>query len=66
MTIRPKVCVVGAGIIGLSTAVSLQNSGINAEVTIIADKFSPETTSDVAAGIWSPHALGNTPSSLIR
>jgi len=48
-----KICVVGAGIIGLSTAVKLQEElGSSAEVTVIAEKFGRETTSDAAAGGW--------------
>ena len=62
----PRVCIVGAGISGLSTAVFLQQSGVKADVTIIADKFSPNTTSDVAAGVWGPHAVADTPEHLVR
>lgn len=46
-----KVVVVGAGVIGFSTAVCLIESVPNVSVTLIADKFSPDTTSDGAAGI---------------
>jgi D-aspartate oxidase len=46
--------VIGAGIIGLTTALELQNELPNAQVTILAEKFFRDTTSDVAAGIFRP------------
>lgn len=48
---RVKVVVVGAGVIGFSTAVCVAESLPNCSVTLIAEKFSPDTTSDGAAGI---------------
>ncbi|RDD41544.1 D-aspartate oxidase [Trichoplax sp. H2] len=56
-----KVCVVGAGVVGLSTAYCLANCGGNIEVTVIAEKFSPNTTGDGAAGKWYPSHLSQTP-----
>jgi len=56
-----KICVVGAGIIGLSSAISIQKKFPNAEIQIVADIFSPDTTGDGAAGIWGPYLLGSTP-----
>ncbi|XP_071949875.1 D-aspartate oxidase-like [Antedon mediterranea] len=53
-----KVCVVGCGIIGLSTAIVIQQQNPNTHVTIIADKLSPDTTSDGAAGLWEPKLEG--------
>lgn len=49
-----KIAVVGAGIIGLTTALQLQNEFKNASVEIIANKFEQNTTSDVAAGLFRP------------
>lgn len=47
-----KICVLGAGVIGLSCALKIkQDFGAAFPVTLIADKFGQETTSDVAAGI---------------
>lgn len=46
--------VIGCGIIGLTTALELQNIFPNAQVTILADRFNEETTSYVAAGIFRP------------
>ena len=56
-----KIAVIGAGVIGISSALRLQAVDPSLEITIIAEKFSPETTSDGAAGIWSPTFLGVTP-----
>ncbi|XP_019727797.1 D-aspartate oxidase [Hippocampus comes] len=46
-----KVAVVGAGVVGLSTAVCIAETLPGCSVTLLADKFSPGTTSDGAAGI---------------
>ncbi|XP_048762325.1 D-amino-acid oxidase-like isoform X3 [Ostrea edulis] len=55
---KPRVCVVGAGVIGLSTAVRIQNELPNYDVTVLADRFSPDTTSDGSGGFWQPHLVG--------
>ncbi len=56
----------GAGCIGLSTACNLQDQLPNVEVTLLADRFSPNTTSDVSAGVIFPYAVGQTPLEDIR
>ena len=61
-----RVAVVGAGVIGLSTAVHILESQPGVTVTLIADKFSPQTTGDGAAGFWEPHVTGDTDEKLIR
>lgn len=43
--------VVGAGVVGFSTAVCIAESLPHCSVTVLAEKFSPDTTSDGAAGI---------------
>uniref|UniRef100_A0A8C6TM27 D-aspartate oxidase n=1 Tax=Neogobius melanostomus TaxID=47308 RepID=A0A8C6TM27_9GOBI len=48
---RVQVVVVGAGVIGFSTAVCVAESLPSCSVTLVAEKFSPDTTSDGAAGI---------------
>lgn len=58
-----KIAIVGAGVIGLSSAIRIQEEFPHAEITLIAENFSPETTSDGAAGIWGPYLLGSTPPS---
>ncbi|XP_045596532.1 D-aspartate oxidase [Procambarus clarkii] len=58
------VCVVGAGVVGLTTATLLQEAlPPGSSVTVIADKFLRETTSDGAAGIFRPglQFQGHTP-----
>lgn len=49
-----KIGVVGAGVIGLTTALELQKEYRNADIDIIADKFYEDITSYVAAGIFRP------------
>ena len=46
------IVVIGAGIVGLSTAVNIQRQIPGSRVTIVADRFLHETTSDGAAGIF--------------
>ncbi len=47
-----RVAVVGAGVMGLTTALRLAETG--AEVTIYAREFPMETRSARATGVWSP------------
>lgn len=51
---KMKIAIVGSGVVGLTTALELQNEYRNAQISIIADKFYKETTSYVAAGIFRP------------
>lgn len=46
-----RVAVVGAGVVGFSTAVCIAEALPSCSVTLLAEKFSPHTTSDGAAGI---------------
>ncbi|EAT35138.1 AAEL012674-PA [Aedes aegypti] len=48
------LCVIGAGVVGLTTALELQREFRNANVTILADRFEQDTCSDVAAGLFRP------------
>jgi D-amino-acid oxidase len=50
MDTQPRVLVIGAGVIGLTTALCLRRQG--ARVTIIADRFAPNLTSVVAGALW--------------
>ncbi|KAM3610796.1 uncharacterized protein V6R79_009052 [Siganus canaliculatus] len=54
-----RVAVIGAGVIGLSTAQSIyeQYHSVVSPLTIevYADRFTPLTTSDGAAGFWQPY-----------
>ena len=60
------VAVLGAGVIGLSTALRLAHELPGASITLIAEKFDMETTSSGAAGLWEPYKLSNTPPELVR
>lgn len=53
-TKAPNIAVIGAGVVGLTTAKLIQEKIRGANVTVIADKFSADTTSAVAAGIFRP------------
>lgn len=41
-----KIGIVGGGIMGLSSAIRLQCEFPDVEITLISEKFSPETTAD--------------------
>ena len=56
-----KIVIVGGGIVGISTALYLKRRDRSADVTIVSDKITPETTADGAAGIWGIYLLKNTP-----
>lgn len=48
-----QAVILGAGIIGLSTAFRLKEAGFS--VKVVAQSFSPDTTSDKAGAIWFPY-----------
>ena len=48
-----EVCVVGAGIIGLATALEFLEAGFR-NVSVVADSFGQDTTSFGAGAIWRP------------
>lgn len=48
-----RVVVVGAGVVGLASAIRLREAGVDAQVW--ARDVSPDTTSDVAAAMWYPY-----------
>ena len=52
---QPRVAVIGCGVMGLTTARLLQDRGF--EATIYAKDLSPNTTSNVAGGQWSPFTV---------
>lgn len=54
MSDAPKIAVVGAGIVGLSTALFLEQEIRGAKVTVLAEKFDSDTTSYIAAGFFRP------------
>ncbi|XP_077317420.1 D-amino-acid oxidase isoform X1 [Lithobates pipiens] len=56
---KMRVAVIGAGVIGLSTALCIHDQYHRTvhplKIEIYADKFTPLTTSDGAAGLWQPY-----------
>ena len=60
---RPRVAVVGAGVLGLSTANLLLQSSYEPHVTLLSENFSPNTTTDLSAGVAWPAVTGNIGSS---
>ncbi|XP_076823650.1 D-aspartate oxidase-like [Clavelina lepadiformis] len=53
-----NIAVIGAGIMGLSTAYKVMKDIPNCKVTVFFDKCSPETTGNVAAGFIYPYPCG--------
>lgn len=53
-----KIAVIGAGIIGLSSAIAIKERIPGIDLTVLADCFTPNTTGDGAAGLWMPYLLG--------
>jgi D-aspartate oxidase len=49
-----RVAVIGAGAVGLSTALCVKLQHPSLSLTIIADRFLDETTSDGAGGLFRP------------
>nr|XP_022907874.1 D-aspartate oxidase-like [Onthophagus taurus] len=59
---KRKIAVIGAGVIGLTAALKIQKEyGESIVVTIYTADKSPNTTGDVAAGLWAPHLVQDTP-----
>ncbi|XP_059469033.1 D-aspartate oxidase [Neocloeon triangulifer] len=56
-----RVGILGAGVVGLNTALQLQSEFPTLDVTIIAEKFNQETTSDGAAGLFRPSSSFSGP-----
>lgn len=61
-----KVAIVGAGVIGLSCATVIQERFPDVAITLFAEKFSPGTTSDGAAGLFAPYLIGDTPAEEVK
>ncbi|XP_011872484.1 PREDICTED: D-aspartate oxidase [Vollenhovia emeryi] len=56
-----RVAVIGAGVIGVTSAFAVKSSFPSYDVKIFADVFSPDTTGDGSAGLWGPFLLSDTP-----
>lgn len=55
-----RVAVVGAGVIGVTSAFAVKSSFPSYDVKIFADAFSPDTTGDGSAGLCYPFLLSDT------
>ncbi|CAH1984968.1 unnamed protein product [Acanthoscelides obtectus] len=59
---KSKIAIIGCGAIGITTALKIQERlKSKVDVTIFSKDFSPNLTSDVAAGLWEPYLLELTP-----
>ena len=62
---RPKLGIVGAGVIGLSSAVRILERAPSSHITIMAEKYGNDTTTSGAAGVWGPYKMQETPLELV-
>lgn len=51
-----SICVIGAGVIGLTAALRIKHALPGAAVAIVAESFD-DTTSHGAGGLWKPYTL---------
>lgn len=58
----PRFCILGAGVVGLNTALELLRVAPGCDVTVLADQFTGNTTSHGAAGIFRPGTSFSGPS----
>ncbi|KAF4530944.1 hypothetical protein B566_EDAN018973 [Ephemera danica] len=56
-----RVGILGAGVVGLNTALELQREFPTAQYTILAERFTTDTTSDGAAGLFRPASYFSGP-----
>lgn len=63
-----RICVIGAGTVGLSVATRLieEYGHENVHVDIVAEKFDNETTSFGSGGLWEPYQIAGTPSEKVN
>lgn len=56
-----EIAIIGAGVAGSTTAFRLlERFGKQISVTVFSAEFSPITTGDISAGLWSPRGLNGT------
>lgn len=49
-----RVAVIGAGVVGLSTALCIKSQNPTVNLTILSERFLDATTSDGAGGLFRP------------
>ena len=63
--VAKRIVVIGAGVIGLSSALYLNTSlrldNVPCRIEVFAENTPPHTTSDGAAGLWEPIYIEGTP-----
>lgn len=63
---QTPILVIGAGVIGLSSAYHLMKDRGFERVLCVSDQFSPRTTSDGAGAIWEPYTVESAQEQLIQ
>ena len=61
-TPKPKVLILGGGVVGLNTALRLQDDLPDCQLTLMAESVGQDCVSNVAAGIFRPSASIRGPS----
>lgn len=64
-----RINIIGAGIIGLTTACTIlkeYSNNENLQLTIISEDFSPNTTGDVSGGFWEPYGFKHIDERILR
>ncbi|CAF2634282.1 unnamed protein product [Rotaria sp. Silwood2] len=64
-----RITIIGAGIIGVTTACTILKEyagNENLQLTIVSEKFTPETTGDTSAGYWEPYGFANIDERILR
>ena len=56
-----RVCVLGGGVVGISSALYIKTHWPEDHVTIVTEKTTPFTTGDGSAGLVKPFFLGGDP-----
>lgn len=62
-----EIAVVGAGVIGVTTALEIQENFPNAKITLLDDRFNETTLSYSPAGIFRPSPqFGGKPENVVK
>lgn len=67
MSKQKVICVVGAGVVGLSVAYRIKEEfGNNARVVVVAEAYAQQTTSYGSGGLWLPFQINGTPDEMVN